>query len=99
MKAKKAIRRLDNVETSLSEVIDRFESADSNVRESLESVKETIVRVRAKVSKQDKPESQDKTSAIKRKGVRAESARAGASKTGKKGQKIGELSHHAKSRP
>lgn len=81
MKAKKAIRRLGNVETLLSEVIDRFASADSNVRESLESVKETIVRVRAKVSKQDKPKSQDNTSAIKRKGVRSESARAATSKT------------------
>ncbi len=80
MKAKKAIKRLDNVETLLSEVIDRFVSADSNVCESLESAKETIVGVRAKVSKQDKPKSQDETSAIKRKGVRAESARAATSK-------------------
>jgi len=82
MKAKKAIRRLDSVETLLSEVIDRFTSADSNIRESLESAKETIVGVRAKVSEQDKPKSQDKTSAIKRKGVvRAKSAPAATSKT------------------
>jgi hypothetical protein len=80
MKAKKAIKRLDHVETLLSDVIDQFAGADG-MRELLDSAKEAVFRAKATVIEQRK-QSGEKASAVKRKGIGAATAtRKAASKT------------------
>lgn len=68
MKAKKAIKRMDQVEALLSDVIDQFSGANG-VRELLDSAKETVFRAKAKVNEEN-PKSRKKTTAVKRKGNR-----------------------------
>ncbi len=74
MKAKKAIKRLDHVEALLSGVIDEFSGAEGDVRELLDSAKETVFRAKSKVNEREKPKSGKKKSAVKRKSVRAATA-------------------------
>jgi hypothetical protein len=49
MKAKKAIKRLNKVESILSNVIDQFSANDNGLRELLDSAKTSIVRAKKTV--------------------------------------------------
>lgn len=60
MKRKKALKRLDSVEVLLSDVIDGYQEVDG-VRELLDSAKEAVFQVKAKVNE----------SAVNRKSVKA----------------------------
>ena len=71
MKAKKAVKRLNEVEALLSDVIDHYAATDKSLRELLDSAKESVFRAKESVSEQEKP-AKKKTSAVKRKGARRE---------------------------
>ncbi len=70
MKAKKAIKRLDNVEALLSDVIDQFAGANG-VRDLLDSARETVFRARTKVNEQENPKSGKNGATAKKKSNRA----------------------------
>lgn len=70
MKAKKVIKRLNEVEALLSDVIDHYAATDKSLRELLDSAKESVFRATESV-RQEKPEKKS-TSAPKRKGARRE---------------------------
>ena len=71
MKAKKAIKRLNEVEALLSDVIDHYAATDKGMRELLDSAKESVFRATESVREQEKPEKK-KASDVKRKGARRE---------------------------
>jgi len=53
MKAKKAIKRLNKVESILSSVIDQFSETSDGLRELLDSAKTSVVRAKQTVDKQE----------------------------------------------
>lgn len=57
MKVKKAIRRLDKIESILSDVIDQYSPNGSGTREFLDAARVSIIRAKAKVHKELEPAS------------------------------------------
>lgn len=53
MKARKAIKRLNKVESILSNVIDQFSESSNGLRELLDSAKTSIVRAKKTVGRQE----------------------------------------------
>jgi hypothetical protein len=53
MKAKKAIKRLNKVESILANVIDQFSKSDNGLRELLDSAKTSIVQAKKTVGRQE----------------------------------------------